>query len=191
MKMFKILLVGGIIAIAISSYLLHGASISITDRQTITIPAGESYYYYIYTKSNIEGSISGDYSVVTGTIDFYVLNKAQYQAYHLYLETDQYFFGNKNSSYNYFDVSIPNFDTYYLVMNHGHGSETSDQTVTLHYHWSGTDLYYLIGGFITLIVGIILVVVGWIRKKKELLSIAPTQQNIDVQLFNEQQKPPL
>ncbi len=191
MKSFKIFIVVGLLVFFGGAYLLENSYGSITKQEVLTIPPGDAYYYYLKTQGSLQGKFYGSFTVSSGNVDVYILNEQQYQTYSINLLPTVYFYHELNVSSGSFNVDLPNPDTYYFVTNHGLGFESTEQSVTVNYYFSGTNYLYLIGGVLALVAGCIFLVVGYVMKKKtKTLDSNVPQQITDVQIFDNQQKPP-
>jgi hypothetical protein len=177
-----LIIIAGILAL-ISVFMMFMSFISDSDSDTLSIPAGASWYYYeFYLPSG--GNIDVDFQEVQGTsVTVYLLNTKQYNRY-----VDGQPF---ESLYSYTGSSgqisetVDSSDTYYLVFTHGAGATSTSQSVSVDFKMNGFDLVLFSVGIILLIVAAGLAIYGSRLKKEDKPPWAvEAQKESDVLMFD-------
>jgi hypothetical protein len=160
--------------------------------ETVTIPAGDTYYRYWLISFWLNGHISGDFEVTgAGTVELFVLDSEQYEQYAYDMMPSDYL-DMANGTVGSFSADMPDTSTYYIVVNHGEGFGTIDQTIRITIKVSGLDLTWLIIGVVLLAVGAVLAILSRKMKFKEAATApvpAAGPQPTDVTMFDSKKKP--
>lgn len=190
MKKHKMLTALGGILILLGLIGLSWGLQPVNGTQTMTIPSGDGYYVYWKVSGWMNGHLSGDFSVASGTVYFYVLDSAEFNEYGIDLTVSQSM-ASGNGASGTFSCDLPSPGTYYIVAHHGSGSASSAQDLTVNYKVSGIEMLFFFGGIVLLAVGAVIVVLAMRMKGKEVPEVgaakpAPT----DVTLFDNKPNPP-
>jgi len=183
----KVLLIVGVVLALIGLGMIVYAMLPATQTSSATISNGAGYYVRLEIGGLMSGHISGNFSVNTGTVDFYILDKTNMNDYH---NGDSYvsIYSSSGASGD-FSLDLPDSGQYYLVFDHSATSQSIDQEVTVTLEATGTSITVLIVGVALLVVGAILALVGVMMRKKE-----PAAQQMrgptDVVMLNQQTPPP-
>lgn len=193
MKGWQVLLVLGGLLVLIGLGLTAAAVLPGTTAETVTIPPGAGWYYYYEFDLLGTGGVRGSYSVVSTTsVNVFVFTQSQFSAYTSSGSTSS-LWASPGASSGSFDVSLPGSGKYYLVFEHAAGTEAVEQEVEVTVTVSGVTPTLLAGGIGLTIIGVILAVVGTLRKRKATAPLlgapaAPVPAR-DVVMFQEP-KPP-
>lgn len=188
MNKSKVLLVVGVVLALIGLAMTVYAIMPAEKTSTETIPAGAQYYVQWSVGGLMNGNVSLNFSVDTGTVNVYVFDKANYNNYHD---------GNAFVPIAYapelpagvFSLELPGSGQYYLVFDHGVNSQNIDQAVTVKVKVTGTSIMGLAIGVVLLVVGAILAIVGFIMRRKEPAA-QKTQGPTDVTMVGQKIPPP-
>ncbi len=185
MKKSQAILLVGVILIGIGAWALISAFSTSSATTEFTIPTGE-YYYRFESTSLINGGTHGSFEVTAGdTVTMYVFSESEYDNYVMTglgdpLDTVTGYEGN-------FSADLSGTGKIYLVFEHASGSDETD--VQLTYTITGIAVTYLVGGIILLAAGLVLALVSFRFRSKEVRTAPPSPVATDVTLFKEQ-KPP-
>ncbi|MBU1158779.1 MAG: hypothetical protein KKE24_05530 [Candidatus Thermoplasmatota archaeon] len=187
MKKGKILIaVGSVIAI-IGVYFLAFAILPAEETMDFTIPAGD-YYYAISYGGLIGGSVELNFVVADGAIKAYVFDEDQYGEYSTTGSGD-YLFTTSGDSGS-FSFVIPDLSTYYVVFDHGTLSSVLSQDVIVETTINGVALVGTVIGVAMIVFGAVLAIVGMRMKNREIPTVAPSNVQTDVTIFQGQQQEP-
>ena len=192
MKKSKIVAIIAYILIIVGIVLIAWGLQPTRESDTVTIPAGDGYYWTWKISFWMNGHVSGDFEVVDGgPVQVFILTSDQFIEYSWDLAPSDSLFEVQGSS-GTFSADLPDTSSYYLAVNHGIGYESIDQEVRITFKVTGLDLTFLIAGAIVLIIGVVSAVFSRRMKAKESSSeIAPMQpqsQPTDVTMFDSKQK---
>jgi hypothetical protein len=143
----------------------------INNDQTVELPAESGIYYRITLPSQISGHVSGDFTVDVGSVNVYVLDKAQYAEYAWDLDPSSSM-SKVTGATGEFSVDLPSTGTYYVAIDH-ENLGSSEQTVTINLKVTGISTTYLIIGVVMVAIGAVLAVVGMRMKAKEVAAMPP------------------
>lgn len=184
----KVLLVVGVVLALIGLAMIVYAILPAERTSSETILTGAGNYIYWSVGGLMNGNISLNFSVDTGTVNVYVFDKTNYNNY-----------ANANAfvpiAYapdipaGVFSLELPGSGQYYLVFDHAVNSQNIAQEVTVKVKVTGTSIMGLTIGVVLLVVGAILAVVGFIMRKKEPAA-QKTQGPTDVVMVGQQTPPP-
>lgn len=184
MKYFKVIIILGVILLLVGINLLYFSFSSEGDAISFDIPAGADYYNFAETDVIMDVYFYGDYTVSHGVVDFYILDEEQYKKYIMWGITEESLFSKTDTASGHFSTNLPSKGKYYIVADHGSGFELNEQGIEITYRMSGIDFTYLIAGLTSSILGIILLVLGSIKKKATTLGSESTKTYHDVKIFN-------
>lgn len=160
-----VLLVVGVIVAGIGAYGLVNA-FYVQSTRTLSLPPGAEYYLRYEFNVLGGGSLHVEYAVTdTGVVDVFVFTEEQHRSYArgeptfaLYEESDR--------MSGTFSVSLPRPGRYFVAIDHGSAYEGSAQSVRTTIRLAGIDSSWFLGGLVLLPLGIALVGVGLMRKRK-------------------------
>lgn len=192
MKKSKIVAIIAYVLIVIGIFVTAGSLFPLEESETVTIPAGEGYYWTWEVSFWLNGHLSGDFEVIgTGSVQVFVLTSDQYDEYAWDLVPSDSLDEVEGAS-GTFSADLPDTSSFYLAVNHDAGYDSVEQEVRMTFKVTGLDLTYLIIGVVILVVGAVLAVLSGRMKAKEKASeVAPLQpqsQPTDVTMFDTRQK---
>jgi hypothetical protein len=185
MKKSQAVLLVAVILVGIGAWALIGAFSDSSATTEFTIPTGE-YYYRFESSTLINGETHGSYKVTSGdSVTMFVFSESEYANYE-----DSGLGEPLNTTTGYdanFSAELSGMDKIYLVFEHASGS--NETKVQLTYTISGIAVTYLAGGIILLAAGLVLALVSFRFRSKEVRTAPPSPVATDVTLFKDQ-KPP-
>jgi len=193
MKWSRVLLAFGVVLLLAGLYsaVFGGLVHSPTDR-TFSIPAG-AYFYGYYKESLSAGqTIRMDFTVTGGsTVDVFILNEAQWSDYSYDLSSAS--LASASGSHGSVSFNVETGGTYYLAIDHGSGYSSSTQEGKATINITGTNTGCLMIGAAIVVVGVLMLVGGFIRGKKEAGEAKDLwqqqQQTAGVVYYHDQQPP--
>ncbi len=163
----------------------------VSETKTIEIPADGGIFYRVTVSGWMSGHVSGSYTTDVGSVNVYVMDKAQYDVYWYELNGDDTMYAHSGTE-GTFSLDLPSTSTYYICVDHGM-SDSIAQTVTLKIKITGIEMMWLALGAVVLIIGVLLAVVGMRMKAKERAAMppapAPESQPTDVTMFDTKRRP--
>ena len=166
MALWKIVNPIGGILIAIGLILALNSVLTSSNTHTENGEILPGYLLYYETTSEIAGgSLTGTYTVSTGSVDFYIFTASQWEEYKNTGIADN-LYHNTGSSGSY-SVTFPDIGKYYMVANHAPANIDDTQHLTLTYTMKGVVMTFVIIGVALLAAGIVMLVFGFRMKKKE------------------------
>lgn len=184
----KVLLIVGVVLALIGLGMIVVAIMPGEKTSTETIPTGAQYYVSWNVGGLMNGNVSLNFSVDTGTVNVYVFDKTNYDNYHNGLAFVPIAYAPDLPA-GVFSLELPGSGQYYLVFDHGTNSQNIDQAVTVKVKVTGTSIMLLTIGVVLLVVGAILAVVGFIMRRKEPAA-QKTKGPTDVVMVGQQTPPP-
>jgi len=161
-----------------------------SNTDTVELPTDAGIFYRMTVSGQLSGHVSGDFEVDVGTVNFYILDSEQYEAYSYDLDPGDSLYSQTGTSGS-FSVDLPDTSTYYVCVDHGIGIGPG-QTVTIHVKVSGITVMFMAGGAVALVIGVVLAILGFRMKAKEKaampLAPAPESQPTDVTMFDTKRK---
>lgn len=183
MQRIKILMVVGGILIFLGISILLGSFVSDRISDTIKIPPGSDWHYYLEFNLPAGGQVTGDFEETLGrTVDFYLFSESQYNSYCHRIPTGS-LYHDSGSSGN-FSVTVPESGKYYMAFDHGSGYASSSQSVKVNAQISGFNVILAVVALTFIVMGIALIVSGYRSKKKwDELKAPATPKDSDVIMF--------
>jgi len=184
----KVLLVVGVVLALIGLAMIVYAILPAEQTSSETIPNGAQNAIYWSVGGLMNGNVSLNFSVDTGTVNVYVFDKTNYDNFGNGVAFDVIAYA-PNLTAGVFSLDLPGSGQYYLVFDHGIYSQNIDQVVTVKVKITGTSIMALTVGVALLVVGAILAIVGVMMRRKEPAA-QKTQGPTDVVMVGQQTPPP-
>lgn len=183
MQRIKVLVVVGAILIFLGISILLPSFVSDSISDTITIPAGSDWHYYLEFGLPAGGQVTGDFEETLGrTVDFHLFSESQYNSYYNGIPTGSLY--HDSGSSGTFSVTVPESSKYYMVFDHGSGYASSSQSVRVNAQIIGFNVILAAIALIFAVIGIALIVSGYMSKKKlDKLEGPATPRDSDVIMF--------
>lgn len=183
MQRIKIIVAVGVILLFLGIILLFGSFVSDSESDTLTIPAGSDWHYFLEFFLPADGQVSGDFEETLGrSVDCFIFSESQYDSYIMGYSTGSLY--HYSGSTGTFSVNAPESGKYYVVFDHGSGNEDSSQSVKVNVRIGGFNIILAAIALMFIVIGIALAITGY-RSKKELdkLKEPVTPQESDVIIF--------
>jgi len=159
-----LLIVGAILIAAGIGAAVYGstpASVSETD----PLPVGWQNFNEFQWGVVAGGTIQGSWQCENGTpVQVFVYNDADYNDYVNGANLTGLF--NVTAASGTISLSVPGFNTYHFVLQHGAGYENTTQYVSVTLTTAGSDPTYTIGGIVAVVVGALLIAYAVRRSRR-------------------------
>jgi len=170
----------GALMMLIGLVLMIWAMHSGEESNTFDIDPGAQHYNYIPVNLFSGAKLGGRFSVDGASIvDLYVFNDSNYNLYETGATAP--FIAHASGNSGSFEVAIDSGGTYYIVLEHGSGFQSSRQTGSVTHSVAGTNVVTLSIGALVFIVGLLLAAYGVMLRRREAtaaakLSIRPSSE---------------